>query len=684
MDGDFVAGQVVVDEEADAGVDDQFLHQGRAGAHGHGPDHLAAGGLGVEDAAGGADGQHAADADLAGGDVDPDLDEMAAEGRLLVGLAEVAVLHRVLDDDRRVGGGLGEGEALVAQLDPAVGELGRSGIQAQLRGYGFAQLHAGGVDPGGRAVGAPLAARAGRDREGRVAQLHRHLVQRDAHHLGGGLGDDRVAAGADVGHVGLDHDLAGLLQPHAGAGLHDEVVAEGRRHAHADQPAAVADLAGASATPGPAEPVGAGAQALVQTALRERPAGLLRIDLGVVDDAQLDRVHAQLLGQFVDRHFQRHQARSLAGRAHGVAFGQVQRRQLHLHQPVGRGVKQAGLLGRRLGAAAGQIAGPALVADGGQLAVRRGAQADALDRRRTVGGVVEHQRPLQGQLHRPAGRLGAQRGEDGVGADEQLPAETAADIGRDQADIVLGNTQRLGDVAAAPGDHLVGGPDRQLVALPGGDGGVRLHHGVGVIGGGVGLVQLDRGGGESGVEVADTGVGIALAGRRRAVLGAGQVEAALGALVLDLDQVGGGAGLLEGLGDHDGHGLMVVLDLRTAQEVGGVEVALGQLAGVGGVDDRQHARRGLGAGQIHRDDAAFGDGGAQGVAVGDVLQGVVALIGVGRRAGGLQRAVDAVGRLADDLQLVDRIGRSGGVELHGSSSARRSWPRPGRVRPGAA
>ena len=52
------------------------------------------------------------------------------------------------------------------------------------------------------------------------------------------------------------------------------------------------------------------------------------------------------------------------------------------------------------------------------------------------------------------------------------------------------------------------------------------------------------------------------------------------------------------------------------------------------------------------------------------------LVGVGRGAGGLQRTVDAVGRLADDLELVDRIGRGGRVEFHGSAPSLRPARRP--------
>ena len=42
MDRHLVAGEVVVDEEAEALVDRELLHQRRADAHGHRADHLAA------------------------------------------------------------------------------------------------------------------------------------------------------------------------------------------------------------------------------------------------------------------------------------------------------------------------------------------------------------------------------------------------------------------------------------------------------------------------------------------------------------------------------------------------------------------------------------------------------------------------------------------------------------------
>jgi hypothetical protein len=80
----------------------------------------------------------------------------------------------------------------------------------------------------------------------------------------------------------------------------------------------------------------------------------------------------------------------------------------------------------------------------------------------------------------------------------------------------------------------------------------------------------------------------------------------------------GGARLLEGVGHHQRDGLVVVVDLRAAQQLGGIEVALAELAGVARGDDGQHAGRGARGAQVHGRDAALGDAGADDVAVGRI------------------------------------------------------------------
>src|SRR3546814_1484402 len=63
-------------------------------------------------------------------------------------------------------------------------------------------------------------------------------------------------------------------------------------------------------------------ETFVEAPLRKGSFGLLRIDLRIVEDTEGDRIDAELLGHLVDRDLQGHHAGRLAGRAHGIAFGQ--------------------------------------------------------------------------------------------------------------------------------------------------------------------------------------------------------------------------------------------------------------------------------------------------------------------------------------------------------------------------
>jgi hypothetical protein len=119
-----VAGQVVVDEEADALVDHQVFHQRRADAHRHRADHLAARRLRVQDAARPRTRPACAARALAGGASTADFDEVGAEGRLLVFLVQVAVFHRVLGHQFAARAACAAA-ALAAGAHHAVRELGR-------------------------------------------------------------------------------------------------------------------------------------------------------------------------------------------------------------------------------------------------------------------------------------------------------------------------------------------------------------------------------------------------------------------------------------------------------------------------------------------------------------------------------------------------------------------------------
>ena len=207
------------------------------------------------------------------------------------------------------------------------------------------------------------------------------------------------------------------------------------------------------------------------------------------------------------------------------------------------------------------------------------AEADALNRRRAMGRVVEHQRTGQRHFHRASRRARAERREQRVRANEQLAAEAAANVGRDQPHVLLWQPERLRQIRHAPVDHLVRCPDRDSVAIPGGNRGVRLHHRVRLVGRGVGRIELDGRGGEGAREIAHRRIRRSAddARRRRGrVLRRSQVERAVGAHVLDANALRRGAGLFEGLGDDQADRLVIVLDFRPAQKLRRVAIGPGR------------------------------------------------------------------------------------------------------------
>ena len=377
--------------------------------------------------------------------------------------------------------------------------------------------------------------------------------------------------------------------------------------------------------------------------------------------------------------------RQFARRAHGVTFGQVQLRDMVRDQAIGARIELGRLQGRILARFPGDVAGPVLVPDGDDPSVPLRPDTQALPSRMAVSRIVEHQRPLHRDLDRTLRRLRAQRSHHRVGPHEQLPAEAAADIGRIDTDIVgihfQDRTQRL----AAPFDHLVGGPDRQLRPVPCRDGGERLHHGMRFVRRGVALVQLHRRGGEGAFEIADLGaVRRAIARQRRAGRDLREVEAAIAIGIAGADQSGSGTGLFEGFGHDDCDRLVVMRDFAPAEQGSIVEIAACYRLVLGRGDDCDHAGRAAGIVEIHRADPALADPRPDDPAIGLVRGDIVPFGGVGRTARHLERPIDAGRRFADDLGAVEQVLTCGSVEFHGSSSscrfAHRRECRPGSAR----
>ncbi len=157
----------------------------------------------------------------------------------------------------------------------------------------------------------------------------------------------------------------------------------------------------------------------------------------------------------------------------------------------------------------------------------------------------------------------------------------------------------------------------------------------------------------------------------RGVLRRRQVEDALDPLVLDADLLRGRGSLFERPCDDQRNRLVIVLNLRTPEQSGCVPVGLPELAGRARGDDRENTRRGSRLGVIDGDDPALGNGRTDDASIRDVGREVAPLIGIRRGARRLQRTLDPIGGFADDLQLVDRIGGRGSVELH--RVALRAW-----------
>ena len=111
-----------------------------------------------------------------------------------------------------------------------------------------------------------------------------------------------------------------------------------------------------------------------------------------------------------------------------------------------------------------------VVDDGQEPAVRLGAQRDVLHGLRAAANGREHLPARQHQLDRPPDLSRRHRGKPGVGPGAQPSAKTAADERADDLHVVMREPEdarrRFGDIVR----ELVGIVERQLVAVPGGDG----------------------------------------------------------------------------------------------------------------------------------------------------------------------------------------------------------------------
>ena len=208
----------------------------------------------------------------------------------------------------------------------------------------------------------------------------------------------------------------------------------------------------------------------------------------------------------------------------------------------------------------------------------------------------------------------------------------------------------------------------------------------------VGGVDLDRRGGEGGVEIADRRVGLDEAAHRlrRDGLAGDRAYAAGGIRVFGVahpDARGGIARRLETLGDDQGDGLAIEADAvvgehrpRRAIDVEGrLHLVEGEILGlfrrVEMRHHQEHAGQALGLRDIDGGDPALGDRGADDEAIGGLaLAGI--FIGIAGAARDLERTVDTRQRAAENaLQvLVENVaGIAGGEVSHVVPPSRSPW-----------
>ena len=242
----------------------------------------------------------------------------------------------------------------------------------------------------------------------------------------------------------------------------------------ADERPAVAERPWPPGSLTPAETLGGGAIAREQLLARPRQiVGLVAI--GVVEDAQLHGVHAELHGELVHRALERESARDVTGRAH-------RRRRVRMHadeavtrEDVRARVRRPRGVDRFLRVLLVRGRLPRDLGDRrGQSAVASGAERDALLGMRTEADGRVTLTPAQLDADGAADTARGERRNRDVRPCAQRRAEGAADERRDHAHVVLGQAEHVRDDRACVPDPLRLVPERQPIAVPRGDGRVHL------------------------------------------------------------------------------------------------------------------------------------------------------------------------------------------------------------------
>ena len=157
------------------------------------------------------------------------------------------------------------------------------------------------------------------------------------------------------------------------------------------------------------------------------------VAVGEVAPAQLDRVEVELIGQLVQRRFQREAARPFARRPRRVGLRCVHPHQAVRGGDVGAGVHHARRRGHRIGVlAVGRGLRHGVVQEGVEAPVARGADLQPLHRLLPPADQGEHLRAGELQPHRAAELSCRQAGQHQAGEPgAAFRAEAAAEIRRD-------------------------------------------------------------------------------------------------------------------------------------------------------------------------------------------------------------------------------------------------------------
>ena len=353
------------------------------------------------------------------------------------------------------------------------------------------------MDRTGHEVGELRSAGDGRPRKGRIAELHRHLLYREADCLGGRLRQDRIGALAHIDATARHFRTAigeDAYQRLAGSAAH-RIGAGG--DAPADQMMALAHRAGLGVALRPAESFGPLFIGLAQPA--RRPWLLrVRIFLRIIQQADRQGIDAHFIGKLVDRTFDAEGARILSWRPQGTGHHRVHRNDVLARGQIGRGIHDGGDRAQRLDPhAIDRRFVDAAMDNRDELALLRGAEGDGLVRRcpSAIGGEIL--RPRERERHRALqhfcrhGRYGAMR--QGKG----LRSEAAANIGRHQMNIFIRKAEPFRIGVGHEVDPLAVLPDGERLAFPLSDQPMRLDRRMVFTRCAIFMLDADRGIGQS-------------------------------------------------------------------------------------------------------------------------------------------------------------------------------------------